>query len=545
MTEHVIPALTNRAPEPIKGPRTCLTCPSFTREDEGKAGFCRTKRQPLNLEGWDAEIEAKALQDQAARCEFYGKINLPSPTSMNSEEFDELERKRTPIIFPISATTATKRERRTRSYTSLVNCESCQFFIPKRELENITGKDALPRAISGACSVTGLPIQKGLEPKTARECFYFSGGEFPAGGGFGLTLMPEYNSTHIAKRIAATSGGKVKTSAVTAFDPVTFESEVPLTTEDRENGIRAWVGIADSKTTNKIYLPIFRRDFFPPEEQVKIPNSTDESLPADYVDHSGLVFKIAVAWMELDETPALVGEAGTGKTELLRHMAWIMQLPFERITITASSEIDDLAGKFLFENGETVFEQGRLTRAWGKPNVICLDEPNTGPNDVLQFLRPLIDNSKQLVLDQNKGEQIKRNDSCFLGLAMNPAHDYRNIGTNQLADADNSRLFHLETPLPPEDAERAIIKARLKSKDNWEIPNKILDPVMAIAKTLRKMSKEGEVPFSWGIRVQIKVARSLRWFDFNDSYLIAMGSSVDEETRQKIMAVVRANTPNR
>ena len=235
----------------------------------------------------------------------------------------------------------------------------------------------------------------------------------------------------------------------------------------------------------------------------------------------------------------------THNTELLRHIAWIMQLPFERITITASSEVDDLAGKFVFEDGETAFKYGRLARAWGKPNVLCLDEPNTGPNDVLQFIRPLIDNSKQLVLDQNKGEQIFRNDGCYLGMAMNPHFDYRNIGANPMADADNSRLLHLEVPLPPETVEREIIKSRLLIKDSWEIPDKLLDSVVAIARTLREMSHNNEVPFSWGIRVQIKVARLLHWFDFHDAYLMAMGSSVDEETRDKVISVVKANTPSR
>jgi MoxR-like ATPase len=677
-----------------------------------------------------------------------------------------------------------------------------------------------------------------------------------------IKLGPEYNPEYLQKRAG------LKTSHLPdGFDPVTYPSELQVSDYHAEHGIRAWVGIKDPKTTNKVFLPIYRADYFESEEQVKIPSSSDDTLPGEYVDHSGMVFKVAVAWMELDETPALIGEAGNGKghpvdtkvltpqgwcrvgdikpgdfvigsngkstkvtnifprgklpvsrvtmtdgssvlvdndhlwrvkpekptakwrtmptrdlasesltfshgyrwkipmvqpvefdsnealpidpyllgvliangaltsgeavistndlqvinrcilrganisertptparrwkaegniwnklrilglaglksaekfipeiylrssiedrrsllaalldcdgctngrhtmydtmseqlandvielvqslggtassrvsdrdgcitvaialdknpfltsrkvalwdsvkhrqplrkiksitqegeaevvciqveaedhlyvtedyivthnTELLRHIAWIMQLPFERITITASSEVDDLAGKFVFEDGETAFKYGRLARAWGKPNVLCLDEPNTGPNDVLQFIRPLIDNSKQLVLDQNKGEQIFRNDGCYLGMAMNPSFDYRNIGANPMADADNSRLLHLEVPLPPETVEREIVKSRLMVKDGWEIPDKLLDSVVAIARTLREMSHNNEVPFSWGIRVQIKVARLLHWFDFHDAYLMAMGSSVDEETRDKVISVVKANTPSR
>lgn len=527
MTEHIIPALIPRDKEDKK---SCLNCPALKNEHDGSLS-CGAKLIPLTVRSWDNTTRKLAVERQASNCEMYG--TRKSASDLSGPQFVEL--KRPNVIFPVER--ASVRPTIPRLSTSSYSCVKCKHFIHESATK---GTIPLSASFLGVCGARGIAIPAGKQVELCGDCNLYEQGEFPVEGLMLIKLGPEYNPEYLQKRAG------LKTSHLPdGFDPVTYPSELQVSDYHAEHGIRAWVGIKDPKTTNKVFLPIYRADYFESEEQVKIPSSSDDTLPGEYVDHSGLVFKVAVAWMELDETPALIGEAGNGKTELLRHIAWIMQLPFERITITASSEVDDLAGKFVFEDGETAFKYGRLARAWGKPNVLCLDEPNTGPNDVLQFIRPLIDNSKQLVLDQNKGEQIFRNDGCYLGMAMNPHFDYRNIGANPMADADNSRLLHLEVPLPPETVEREIVKSRLMVKDGWEIPDKLLDSVVAIARTLREMSHNNEVPFSWGIRVQIKVARLLHWFDFHDAYLMAMGSSVDEETRDKVISVVKANTPSR
>ena len=231
----------------------------------------------------------------------------------------------------------------------------------------------------------------------------------------------------------------------------------------------------------------------------------------------------------------------THNTEFFRHMAWLMCLPFHRISVTGSTEVDDLAGKMHYDPAKgTYFEYGRVPTAWGKPGVICLDEPNVGQPDVWQFIRPLTDNSKQLVLDMNKGERLPRHDYAFLGMAMNPAWDVRNSGTSTIADADGSRLMHIFVDLPSEAVERRIIEAAVKL-DGWEIGGDALDMVIGIAGDLRRMSSEETIPITWGIRPQLKVARALKWFGPTDAYRLATADYLEPQHQELILDVVRSH----
>lgn len=326
-------------------------------------------------------------------------------------------------------------------------------------------------------------------------------------------------------------------------DPQEYETDVPVSDVEAKSGIRAWRIIKDPDGYGPdIKLPIFARSYFSDTEQSKVPLASDEERPGDYVDHGGFIYKVGVIWMELDETPAVWGPSGTGKTELFRHMAWLMGMPFERISITPSSDIDDLAGKPAYskERG-TYFIYGRVPRSWTKPGVVCVDEPNSGPPEVWMFFRPLTDNSKQLVLDQNEGERLPRHMQCFLGMAMNPAWDPRNVGVATLADADGSRLAHIFMDLPPADVERKII-ARSLEVDNWE-PAKVkpaIDMLMANASELRRLSADGALPVSWGLRHQIKAARALKFFTPVSAYRIAIADSLEPEVQNTVLDIVRS-----
>jgi MoxR-like ATPase len=411
-------------------------------------------------------------------------------------------------------------------------CASCTKFVGEQYVADELGWTA------GICSAKGKLILSNQQTYEARDCEYREWGIIRKTT-TGLHLLPEYEDAFQLNVDPVRAYFKNKGTLV---EPHEYPSDKEVTVEEMEHGIRAWRLVPDpAGSGNETYLPIYDPEYFSDDERVKIPRTGDDEHPELYVDHFGGVYLCAVAWSELDETPATWGQAGVGKTELFRHLAWLMCIPFERVSITGQTELDDLAGKMRFtkERG-TYFQYGRLPLAWAKPCVIVIDEPNVGPSDVWQFIRPLTDNSKQLVLDMNEGERIKRHDDCYMGMAMNPSWDAKNVGAMQIGDADANRLFHLYMELPPESLEREIIVNRVQL-DGWELDSERLDMIMGIAKDLRALSDDDELPITWGLRPQIKVARALRWFDPVTAYRRAVADYLEPEAQESLLAAVRAH----
>lgn len=506
--------------------KSCLDCPSMLSPTEAAMFFsksvgvsvCARFGRPLGRIQSTENEKASIAKTFAKNCAQHGE---PKPDTPNWSNADFQ------VMLPDPASTMPGAG---LSPDAVRTCLNCSNFVSQETVISDLGWS------SGLCAAKGKLVLGSRLTIEARNCEYRSMGT-PRNDTAGMTFIPEYMENFTGSPDPVVAHQQAKAHFV---DPVDYETDKDVTDADREHGIRAWRAITDPISENTVYLPIYRIDFFSPEEQAKIPRTGDDEHPEDYIDHFFGTYKCAALWTELDETPALSGRAGTGKTELFRHMAWLMCLPFERLSITGSTELDDLAGKWLFEGGETKFEFGRLPRAWSKPCVIVLDEPNTGPPDVWQFIRPLTDNSKQLVLDMAKGQRLTRDQDCYLGMAMNPAWDMLNVGTNQIGDADANRLMWLAIELPDPKLEREIIATRCKH-DGWEIPKDKLDAVMNIAADIRDNIDAGGLTISWAIRPQIKVARALRWFDYLTAYRMAAADYLEPKQAEQVLDIVKTH----
>lgn len=413
------------------------------------------------------------------------------------------------------------------------SCAGCKNYVEPGTVREEFGWG------TGLCAATGRLILGNRLSVEAKNCDWRAPGASRQST-TGIFLSPTYEEAFTAadpiKSFIARSGRPV-------VDPTEYETDKPVEDDDRAHGIRAWRRVDDpGGSDNHTFLPIFDTAFFDDAEQAKIPRTGDDEHPEWYVDHAGAVYKVAVLWRELDETPAVWGDAGTGKTELFRHLAWAMNLPFERISITARSEVEDLLGKWLASDGSTYFQYGRIPKAWQKPCVFCMDEPNTGPDEVWQTIRPMTDNSKQLVLDQADGARVARNDDCYFGMAMNPAWDAKNVGANTLADADGNRLGHLFMPLPSAEIERAILRQRCEA-DGYAVTDETMNTVMSVASDLRALIDDESLTISWGIRPMIKVIRATRWFNTLEAFRIGVTDSLDPEQAQTVLDVVKTYVP--
>lgn len=512
------------------GPKSCLTCPSMLTPQESQLFFgkslatpiCARFGKPIGTMTSDENKRKEIAKAIAAPCDKYGE---PRPQSVNWNDASFLVTLPDPTVLQFNSK---------RDQPTVTNCGMCEHQIRPDVVANEIG---FPAALCAARGKLLLPNRMTYE---ARGCEYRSlvnsGVRTDIGG---IMMLPEYSADFSLSTDPVKYHLQQKMLGLP--EPEDYPTDKPVSDDERNNGVRAWRRITDPNTENEVYLPIYRLDYFDEAEQKKIPRKGDDEHPEDYVDHNFFIYKIAVLWTELDETPGLWGEAGTGKTELFRHLAYLMCLPFERVSITGSTELDDLAGKMHFskERG-TYWEDGRLVKAWSKPCVLVVDEPNVGPPDVWQFIRPMTDNSKQLVLDQNNGEARQRHTDCYLGLAMNPAWDPKNVGTHEVGDADVNRLMHIFVERPPVAIEKEIIATRCEH-DGYQIEAELLDTIIKIAADIRGLTVEGTVPISWAIRPQLKVARASRWFDMLTCYRMAVADFLEPTQAEQVMDVVKSH----
>jgi hypothetical protein len=511
------------SPDPNK---ICSNCPSFLKPDETTSKFKKSIGSPmcgrygfvLGKPGLKPVQEEKLQRTYASRCDKYGEPAPPLPEKR--DHFVVLADPDARVELPESD----DKKKFCKS------CATCSNFVSDARVLDEFGWAA------GICAARGkllFPTQYTYE---ARECEFRSLGPVRQTTS-GLTLMPEFEDAFNLATDPVRSYFKT-----VIIDPQEYETDKPLTDEDRAHGLRAWRVVRDPEGTGlEIYLPIYDKEYFSEEEWGKVPKSGDDEHPELYIDHNGAVYKCGVLWTELDETPALWGSAGTGKTELFRHMAWLMCLPFERLSITGETEIDELAGSMRYSPEEgTFFHYGRLPQAWQKPCVICIDEPNVGRPEVWQFIRPLTDNSKQLVLDMNKNERLERHVDAFMGMAMNPAWDPKNVGAAVISDADARRLMHVYMELPPAILEREIVRNRVKL-DGWEIDDERLNAIQDIAVDIRNLCDDQTLPITWGVAQQIKVARATRWFDILTAYRMAGADFLEPQAQEILLDQVKAH----
>ncbi len=492
--------------------KSCFDCVNFIPSEVvpssfGKginAGICGAKMEIVQLASKDIATNRRLARTKAAGCKIY---NVPTASP---------QREQVSLGFPKVHVPSSSLDKSQRPKS----CRACKHFIHEDEVLTETtiaapgcaarGKALLPdklTTIAAKCNQSEMQSWHQTTPLL----------------GDSIQLLPELQQAFQL------------TEAEAHGDPLTHESDQEVTAEDASRGILAWREVFDDSNNRSVMLPIFDPHHFDEAERSLIPRPGDDERPELYLDHGGFVYTLAIMWLKLEQTPALWGQPGTGKTELLRHMAFLMQVPFWRINITDSTEIDELIGKMKFVNQETVFQYGTLPNRWDKIGVLCIDEPNVGPPDVWQVLRPLTDNSKQLVITQNDGERIKRHEFCFLGLAMNPAWHPLNVGTRELGAADVSRILHLTLELPSKDLEKKIISERVASHGH-KLEKTDLDRIMAIADDIRRMSADGEIPITWGIREQIKVALMWNFFEPEKVYELAIADFLDPEQRNVLIS---------
>jgi MoxR-like ATPase len=320
-------------------------------------------------------------------------------------------------------------------------------------------------------------------------------------------------------------------------EPTEYETDLPVADDDVEAGIRAWRKITD-KRGKDYYLPIFRRDYFTEAEQQEIPKTGvpfGSGGPPDlYVDYNGLLVRFLKDSYTLNETLCLTGQPGNGKTQFGVYLAWCMQVPFTKFSIKPDMNVEDFIGHPSVDPAKgDYFSLGRLPKAVSRPGVVISDEYNAGPDDVYFFYRDLID-AERVQINYAGGTTVKKHDYCFHLVTINPAWDMANIGTRELAAPDVSRLSYKWVAPPPEPIAKHIIKQRC-AEDGYEVGDEVINQIMAVARDIEALRKQGVYPYAWGLRETIKVVRKTDHDELVDAFKSAILDYIDPEVAKLVL----------
>ena len=420
------------------------------------------------------------------------------------------------------------------------SCTQCDYFAPAKTVSGSLGWS------QPLCLARGNLLNSKIYRSEANSCDV---GVKPGQGGATVAItdftpLPAYSIEVTGEEVA-----RVKT--IGGDDPLAYETDKPVTTEDQAHGIIAWREVKHPnglKNATPVYIPVFDPESFTEEERALIPRPGDDDMPELYRDYAGLIYRMALNMFGgFQRAVTFIGHAGVGKTEGLKHLAYLTQAPFVRLSITAATEPATVVGRHLVsvdrESSQSVTEwvDGRLSKWWDKRCVICLDEPNTAQPELWQTLRSLTDGSKTLVLDEDRGQMITRGPFTMFGMCINPDWDHRYIGVEKINAADAQRVGGIWVDYPPIDVEAEIIAAKCLAS-GYQVKQTLVDALVKIGEDIRKSSDPttgGDLDVTWSIRVAVSIALYTQFLSLQEAVAMALSDWVEPEQRDIIRGIVR------
>lgn len=199
----------------------------------------------------------------------------------------------------------------------------------------------------------------------------------------------------------------------------------------------------------------------------------------------------------------MIGETGTGKTSLVRHLAKINGAIFRRINLNGGTTNDELIGKYAPDPVTKGFRwiDGVLVEAMKRGEWLLLDELNASTPEVLFTLHSLLDDDNMIVVAEHEGEIVKPVEGFRFFGTMNPSAEYS--GTKELNRALLSRfpiVMHL-------DWQNAGTECKIIQHHAKTTSSVLGTTLVKIAQALRRAKKDGSLSYTCSTRDLIYTAK--------------------------------------
>ncbi|WP_295899099.1 CbbQ/NirQ/NorQ/GpvN family protein [uncultured Bdellovibrio sp.] len=164
----------------------------------------------------------------------------------------------------------------------------------------------------------------------------------------------------------------------------------------------------------------------------------------------------------------LKGPTGCGKSRFIESMAARRGRPLITVACNEDTSATDLLGRFVVKGGDTVWQDGPVTRALREGAILYLDEIAEAREDVIVVLHPLTDHRRAITLDK-LNEEIKASPEFMLVVSFNPGYQR---GLKELKPSTRQRFVAMHFDYPRPELESEIVKA--ESQCSLEVAQKLV-----------------------------------------------------------------------
>lgn len=235
------------------------------------------------------------------------------------------------------------------------------------------------------------------------------------------------------------------------------------------------------------------KKWFKVSKRVSLPvnkEHVDEAfIPKEIVfeDNKKILEQVAVATSYRMPT-LLIGETGTGKTSLVRHLAFNTNNAFVRVNHNGGTTIEDIVGRWIINGkNQTEWVDGILIEAMKKGYWFLADEINAAGAEINFVYHSLLDDDGRVILAEKGNEVVIPHPNFRFFGAMNPPTEY--AGTKELNKALMSRFMVCKVDFPAPKVEQKILVNRTGIADD------VAERMVRFAGEVRTMHGKEEVHF--------------------------------------------------
>lgn len=159
----------------------------------------------------------------------------------------------------------------------------------------------------------------------------------------------------------------------------------------------------------------------------------------------------------------LKGPTGCGKSRFVESMAQQKDLQLVTVACNDETSATDLIGRYLIIGGETIWQDGPVTKAVKEGGILYLDEIAEAREDVITVLHALSDHRRELYIDR-KNEKIKAHEDFHMVVSFNPGYQQ---SLKEMKPSTRQRFVSMSFDYPDEKTEIEIIhiESGLEQKD--------------------------------------------------------------------------------